>query len=238
LTCDSGGGESSFEENAMAHDHNQVHDHDHDHDHHYGDGDHHHHHPHGHHHDWHSQEYVSGWITRDLERQDDRQPIIERLIAAIPFPRDSAIAVLDVGGGSGVLTDAVLKAFPRAQVTLQDFSQPMLDSACERFAAHAGQVRYVLSDLRDLSWAQSASGPFDLAVSGIAIHNLHDLAVIAGCYEAVHGLLKSGGCFLDYDHFDRGGGVSLHQHSLRVAGFSRVELIWHEHPTAILKATV
>jgi ubiquinone/menaquinone biosynthesis C-methylase UbiE len=160
------------------------------------------------------------------------------LIAAIPYARDSAIAVLDVGGGSGVLTDAVLKAFPRAQVTLQDFSQPMLDSARARFADRAGQVRYVRCDLRDPTWAQSVGGPFDLAVSGIAIHNLHDLAVIASCYEAVHGLLKSGGCFLDYDHFDRAGGVPLHQHSLKVAGFRSVDLVWHEHPTAILKANV
>jgi 2-polyprenyl-3-methyl-5-hydroxy-6-metoxy-1,4-benzoquinol methylase len=220
----------------MAYD--QKHDHDHSHDHQHGDGHHHHHHGDHRHHDWHSQDYVSGWIARDVRRSSDRQPIIDRLIAAVPYARDSALAVLDVGGGSGVLTDAVLKAFPQAQVTLQDFSQPMLDSARVRFAERAGQVRYVLGDLRDPAWAQSVGGPFDLAVSGIAIHNLHDLAVIAGCYEKVHGLLKSGGCFLDYDHFDRAGGVPLHQHSLKVGGFRSVDLVWHEHPTAILKANV
>jgi 2-polyprenyl-3-methyl-5-hydroxy-6-metoxy-1,4-benzoquinol methylase len=222
----------------MAHDHDHKHDHDHSHDHQHGDGHHHHHHGDHRHHDWHSQDYVSGWIARDVQRSSDRQPIIDRLIAAIPYARDSAIAVLDVGGGSGVLTDAVLRAFPQAQVTLQDFSQPMLDSARVRFAERAGQVRSVLGDLRDPAWAKSVGGPFDLAVSGIAIHNLHDLAVIAGCYENVHGLLKSGGCFLDYDHFDRAGGVPLHQHSLKVAGFRSVDLVWHEHPTAILKANV
>jgi SAM-dependent methyltransferase len=230
---------------AHDHDHQHNHNHSHDHDHHHGDG-HHHHHGEGHHHDWHSQDYVSGWIARDVGRSTDRQLIIDCMIAAVPYARDSAIAVLDVGGGSGVLTEAVLKAFPRAQVTLQDFSKPMLDSAYNRFADRAGQVRYVLCDLRDPVWAKNVGGPFDLAVSGIAIHNLHDLAVIAECYEAViaecyekvHGLLKSGGCFLDYDHFDRIGGVPLHQHSLKVAGFRSVDLIWHEYPTAILKANV
>jgi 2-polyprenyl-3-methyl-5-hydroxy-6-metoxy-1,4-benzoquinol methylase len=223
----------------MAHDHNHKHNHshDHDHDHHHGDGHHHHHGDHRHH-DWHSQDYVSDWIARDGRRSSDRQPIIDRLIAAVPYGRDSAIAVLDVGGGSGVLSDAVLKAFPRAQVTLQDFSQPMLDSARKRFAERGGQVRYGLGDLRDPAWAQNAGGPFDLAVSGIAIHNLHDLAAIASCYETVHGRLKEGGCFLDYDHFDHIGGVPLQQHSLKVAGFRSVDLVWHEHPTAILKANV
>ena len=87
-------------------------------------------------------------------------------------------------------------------------------------------------------WVKTAGGPFDLAVSGIAIHNLHEMAAIANCYEAVRGLLKPGGVFLDYDHFDRVGGVPLHQHMLKVAGFAGAEPVWHEHPTAVLKASV
>ena len=58
-------------------------------------------------------------------------------------------------------------------------------------------------------------------MSGIAIHNLNDMAAIAACYQAVRRLLKPGGCFLDYDHFDRVGGVPLHQYTLKVAGFAR-----------------
>ena len=130
----------------------------------------------------------------------------------------------------------MLNAFPRAKATLADYSAPMLDRARERFAGRAGAVRYVLCDLSDPAWPQKVGRPFDLAVSGIAIHNLHELAAIAACYEAVYGLLKPGGCFLDYDHFDRVGGVPLHQHSLKVAGFNSVDIVWHGHPTAILKA--
>jgi ubiquinone/menaquinone biosynthesis C-methylase UbiE len=217
----------------MAHEHNHDHQH-HDHDH--GDGDHHHHHG-DNHHDWHSQSYVADWNARDAARVGERQPIIDRMIAAIPYAHDTEIAVLDVGGGSGVVTEAVLTAFPRSKVTVQDYSQPMLERARARFADRSGQLRYVLSDLRDQAWAQGIDERFDLAVSGIAIHNLHDLAVIVACYQGVHDLLKSGGCFLDYDHFDRIGGVPLHQHSMKVAGFRNVDLVWHDHPTAVLKAT-
>jgi SAM-dependent methyltransferase len=227
---------------AMAHDHDHKHDHpdhehDHAHDHPHHDGDDHHHHHHGDH-DWHSQAYVADWSARDAARLSERQPIIDRLIAAVPYARDAEIAVLDVGGGSGVLARAVLTAFPRAQVTLQDYSQPMLDRAHARFADRAAQLRYVLSDLRDPEWIQGIDERFDLAVSGIAIHNLQSLAAIAACYQGIHNLLKSGGSFLDYDHFDRVGGVPLHQHSMKVAGFRSVDLIWHDHPTAILKANV
>jgi ubiquinone/menaquinone biosynthesis C-methylase UbiE len=157
-------------------------------------------------------------------------------VNAIPFPRDSAIEVLDVGGGSGVVADAVLAAFPKARVTLQDFSEPMLAGARVRFAGRAGPVRYLHADLRDAPWTKSIGGSFDLAVSGIAIHNLHEMPAIGACYEAVRSLLKPGGCFLDYDHFDRVGGVPLHQHMLKVAGFSKTEIVFHQHPTAVLKA--
>jgi SAM-dependent methyltransferase len=225
------------------HDHGHGHDHSHDHSHAHSHAHSHDHHGHDHHHgdghqDWHSNCYVADWIARDGKRQAERKPFLDAMIAAVPFARDMEIAVLDVGGGSGVVTAAVLDAFPRAKVTLQDFSEPMLEIARKTFAARAGQMRFVHCDLSDPAWEQAAGGPFDLAVSAIAIHNLHELAAIAACYQAVHRLLRPGGCFLDYDHFDRIGGVPLHQHSLKVAGFASVEAVWHQFPTAVIKASV
>ena len=143
-----------------------------------------------------------------------------------------------MGGGAGVISEAVLEAFPNATVTVQDFSPHMLAAARERLSHHSTRLRTVLSDLADASWAGSIGGPFDLAASGIAIHNLHDMAVIAACYDGVRSLLKSGGAFIDYDHFDRVGGVPLHQHMLKVAGFASADVLWHEHPTAVIKASV
>ena len=224
----------------MAHDpkdHRHT-EHDHDHDHaHYHDHDHHHSHD-GDHHHWHSQAYVDGWIAREASRQGERRPFLDRLVAAVPFAREAAIEVLDVGGGSGAVSDAVLQAFPRARITLVDYSQPMIERAKKTFAARTGQFRFVLCDLREPAFEAAVGGPFDLAVSGIAIHNLNDMAAIAACYQAVRRLIKPCGCFLDYDHFDRVGGVPLHQHMLKVAGFASADVLWHEHPTAVIKASV
>jgi tRNA (cmo5U34)-methyltransferase len=166
----------------------------------------------------------------------ERMPILEALVAAIPFPTDAAIDVLDVGGGSGTVTEAVLDAFPAARVTLQDFSEPMLARAKEKFSSRDRAIGYVRCDLSDPAWPQSVGGLFDLVVSGEAIHHLKDLAAMAACYEAVHSLLKPGGCFLDYDNFDNFGGVPLHQHSMKVAGFKAADPVWHKHPTAVIKA--
>jgi SAM-dependent methyltransferase len=225
-------GHSHSHSHDHSHDHGHSHDHDHDHGH-----DHHHHHDHDDHgHDWHSDRYVADWIARDARRMAERMPILEALIAAVPLPADAQIDVLDVGGGSGVVSAAVLDALPSARLTLQDFSEQMLTRAREKFSAHDRAIKYVQCDLEDRAWPQKVGGPFDLVVSGIAIHNLKDLAAMAACYEAIHGLLKPGGCFLDYDHFDKFGGVPLHQHSMKVAGFKAADPVWHKHPTAVIKA--
>jgi 2-polyprenyl-3-methyl-5-hydroxy-6-metoxy-1,4-benzoquinol methylase len=233
----------------MSHDPKHPHSHDHSHDHgHSHDHDHHHHghdhdHGHGHHHhdhneNWHSDRFVADWIARDARRMAERMPILEALIAAVPFRADAAIDVLDVGAGTGVVSEAVLDAFPAARLTLHDFSAQMLARAKEKFSSHDRTIRYVQCDLQDPAWVQKVGGPFDLVVSGEALHHLRDLAAMAASYEAVHGLLKPGGCFLDYDMFDNFGGVPLHQHSMKVAGFKAADPVWHKHPTAVIKAVV
>src|SRR5215469_4179086 len=155
------------------------------------------------HHDWHSQSYVEEWIERDRQRDEERRSRLRNMLATPTFSPDTALSVLDVGGGYGVVTEEVLRAFPQARVTLQDYSQPMLDEARRRLAAFATQVGYVQCDLRDPSWTDRIGGPFDLTVSAIAIHNLGELAAMADCYRGIARVLKSGALLLDYDLFER-----------------------------------
>ncbi len=188
------------------------------------------------HHDWHSKGYVEEWIARDLTRDDERRKRLHQMLAEAPYTAEDEIAVLDVGGGYGVVTEEVLHAFPRAQVTLQDYSQPMLDQARRRLAANAGQVSYAVGDLRDPAWARQVGGPFDLVVSAIAIHNLRDPGQIAACYRAIAGLLKPEGVFLDYDLFELIGGLDAQLRTIRDAGFAAADCIWQEGRVAIVAA--
>jgi ubiquinone/menaquinone biosynthesis C-methylase UbiE len=185
-------------------------------------------------HDWHSSEYVSEWITRDTTRDGERRPLLHQMLSAAPLPHDAALEVLDVGAGYGVVSEEVLLAFPAARITLQDYSQPMLDRARQRLADHSERLRYVMCDLTDPSWPLQVGGPFDLAVSAIAIHNLRDPAKIYACYRAIRDLLKPGGYFLNCDRFVQG--VQPHVAELRESGFDRVECSWQEPPRAILIA--
>jgi SAM-dependent methyltransferase len=185
-------------------------------------------------HDWHSTDYVAEWIARDVTRDESRRPALRDMVALAPFARDAAIRALDVGGGYGIVADEVLKAFPNARLTLLDYSQPMLDQARARLAAHVGRVGYVLADLTDRAWPAKAGGPFDLAVSGIALHNLRDRAQIAACYADIAGLLAPGGVFLDYDHVDYCGGLEANLAALRAGGFATAKAASYDKPTAVL----
>jgi SAM-dependent methyltransferase len=189
------------------------------------------------HHDWHSPSYVDEWIARDVTRDAERRPRLRDMLGAAPFPRDAMISVLDVGGGYGVVTEEVLGLFPQARVTLQDYSQPMLDAARRRLGQFGDRVSYAVGDLRDPAWTGAVGGPFDLAVSAIAIHNLRDLELIARCYAGVAQVLKPGVLFLDYDLFDLIGGVAAQREAMRAAGFVRVDCLWQESPRAIFAAT-
>jgi trans-aconitate methyltransferase len=183
-------------------------------------------------HDWHSAEYVDKWITRDLTRPE-RVGYMEEMMAAAKFPKDAQIKVLDVGGGNGLVTEFVLKTFPKARVTVQDYSQPMLDKARERFGMLGNQVGYLRSDLLIPGWEKEAGGPFDLVVSSIAIHNLGNMDAMGAVYKAIYALLAPGGQFLDNDHLTNVGGFQLHLDALKATGFSDVKCVREEKPQII-----
>ena len=186
-------------------------------------------------HDWQSTDYVTGWIDHDVARDPERRPLLRQMLSSACFPPHAELKVLDVGAGYGVVTEEVLRAFPAAHITLQDYSRAMLDQACRRLAGHADRFSYVLADLMDPAWPQHVGGPFDLAVSAIVLHNLGSREKIFACYPAICGLLRPGGCFLNCDRFV--DGVDGHLTALRTAGFGRVECTWQDPPRAIVVAT-
>ncbi len=202
------------------HDHGHSHDHDHAHS----------HAPH----DWHSQTYVDQWIKRDESRDDERRPRIRQMIAMAKLPHDAALVVLDIGGGYGFVTEEVLRAYPNARVTLQDYSDLMLARARENLAKSLGQLSFMLADLTDPHWSEHVGGPFDLIVSAIAIHNLRAMDKIAACYRGIAVLLKPGAPFLDYDLFQQHGGIETHIGMMQEAGMTRVSRAWDDGHAAII----
>jgi tRNA (cmo5U34)-methyltransferase len=76
--------------------------------------------------------------------------------------------VLDLGAGTGLLSEQLVAAFPNISVELLDGSAPMLDEARARL--DDGVAALHLADLAD----PLPEGPFDAIVSALAIHHLQD----------------------------------------------------------------
>ena len=144
--------------------------------------------------------------------------------------------ILDLGCGDGILGRFLLEQFPAAQVVFADFSEPMLDAARMRLE---GEERAVIkkADFSDSAWMDAVEihPPFDLVLSGFAIHHQPDERKKA-LYSEIHSLLSRGGLFLNLEHvssltppahvlFDEFFVDYLHEfHSRSGGGVSREEI--------------
>jgi ubiquinone/menaquinone biosynthesis C-methylase UbiE len=145
--------------------------------------------------------------------------------------------VADLGCGDGVLTRSLLAAYPAAVATLVDFSEPMLTAARARLADRVPAPRFVAADLARSVWVETVAdgAPFDVVVSGYAIHHLPDVRKRT-LYGEIFGLLAPGGMFVNIEHVASCSGWieaisddvmidSLHAfHATRGAGKSRAQV--------------
>ena len=119
--------------------------------------------PHGLH-DWSSKEYVRDWATRQDRYEEERQPQFQMIADAIPFSRDAAIQILDVGAGYGALTQFLLEQFPSATVLCQDGSEEMAELGRRRMLKWKGRFDYVIADFSKPGWSRAIPGSFDTVV--------------------------------------------------------------------------
>ena len=123
---------------------------------------------------------------------DDFYGIAVDLAAAAP---GAAPRVLDLGAGTGLLAERVLRRLPGARVTLLDFSEAMLAHARARFAGSSAAVEIRVGDHA----TADLGGPWDAIVSALSIHHLPDgekRRLFARAFAA----LAPGGVFVNADN--------------------------------------
>ena len=101
--------------------------------------------------------------------------------------------VLDLGAGTGLMSEAVLARYPGTEIVLLDGAAAMLDQARERLVG--ANASFVVSDLRD----ELPAGPFDAVVSALAIHHLEhpeNRRLLARITAA----LRPGGAYVNAEH--------------------------------------
>lgn len=97
--------------------------------------------------------------------------------------------VLDVGAGTGLLSERVARALPDAELTLLDGSPAMLATARARLGAGPVHLHQDFAD--DLP-----AGPWDAIVSALAIHHVEDEHK-RRLFAQVHERMAPGGVFVN-----------------------------------------
>ncbi|HEY6195860.1 MAG TPA: class I SAM-dependent methyltransferase [Candidatus Eisenbacteria bacterium] len=129
-------------------------------------------------------------IRRFIPHYDDMLATGVELLARLA-PPDAH--VLDLGGGTGALSAAVLRGLPEAHVTLLDVDRAMLDEAGRRLAPFGDRAA-----LREGSFFDPLPAA-DAAVASLALHHVRDLGAKTELYRAIHAALAPGGVFLNLD---------------------------------------
>jgi tRNA (cmo5U34)-methyltransferase len=129
-------------------------------------------------------------IRRFIPHYEDMLATGVELLAALAPP---AARVLDLGGGTGALSAAVLGGRPEARVTLLDVDPAMLDEARRRLDRFGDRVEF-----REGSFLDPLPAA-DAVVASLALHHVHDLGAKTELYRSIHAALGPGGVFLNLD---------------------------------------
>lgn len=129
-------------------------------------------------------------IRRFIPYYDDMLANGVELLAALAPPD---VHVLDLGGGTGALSAALLGTLPEARVTILDVDGAMLDEARRRLDRFGDRVEFRAASFFDPLPAA------DAVMASLALHHVHDLGAKTGVYRAIHAALPAGGVFVNLD---------------------------------------
>jgi tRNA (cmo5U34)-methyltransferase len=114
--------------------------------------------------------------------------VLEKMVSVwCPLPSK----ILDLGCGDGALGRMLLDAHPTANMIFADFSEPMLEALRRQIVGNQ-QTTVIKADFATPAWAKSfeAEKPFDVIVSGFAIHHQPDDRK-KELYAEIYGLLRN-----------------------------------------------
>ncbi len=203
-------------------------------------------------------------IRTYIPHYDESRKVQLELLAAADI--QEVARIVDLGGGTGSLAEAILDRFPQALVVVRDIDPEMILIAQGRLARFANRVELELGSFADpLPTA-------DAVLSAFALHHIPNLEEKAEVYRRIREALRSPGVFLNADAvagpfwpflrdqwaaFMAGKGFTLEQgygnldswaaedtyfsvheelRAMAHGGFEHPECLWRLGPVAILGA--
>ncbi len=119
------------------------------------------------------------------------------VIELIPFSKYDNFLFADLGAGSGIFIEKILKNFPNSKALWIDFSDDFKLIAQNKLKKFKNRVIYVKSSL-EKNWDKKIGRKLDIIVSMSAIHHLEETEkkkLYSKCYQ----VLNKGGLFFNID---------------------------------------
>ena len=144
--------------------------------------------------------------------QQHPEPSLRLIQDLAPSPQAS---IIDVGGGTSLLVDALL-SLGFTQLTVLDLSETALATARLRLAAQASEVTWIAADIRSVGLPRQA---YDIWHDRAVFHFLVDAADRQRYVEQVHRSLRPGGFLILATFADNGpeqcSGLPVMRHSAK-----------------------
>ncbi|MDD2786233.1 MAG: methyltransferase domain-containing protein [Patescibacteria group bacterium] len=127
-------------------------------------------------------------IRRSIPGHDELHKKFEE-VAREYIASNKVERILELGIGTGLTSEKILKLIPTASLTAVDFSEKMMDGAKKRLSKY--NVAYILGDYAEIN----LDDDFDMVISVIGIHHQKDEGK-KKLFRKIYGSLKSGGVFI------------------------------------------
>ena len=114
-------------------------------------------------------------------------------VAAREATRTSPHRVVDLGAGTGALSEAILQANRSSHVQLIDIDREMLFQARDRLSGCGARVQFT-----EMSFLEPLP-PCGAAVASIALHHVRSITAKRTLYRRIHAAVEPGGAFVNAD---------------------------------------
>ncbi|MHC4269565.1 MAG: class I SAM-dependent methyltransferase [Planctomycetota bacterium] len=119
----------------------------------------------------------------------------------LPFNRSDNIRILDLGVGTGYLSQKIIETFPKASIVAIDAAEMMIDKAKLRLKDQLERITFETATFQELSNKEKDLSGIDTVVSAFALHHLSREEKLR-LFQYVHSILKPDGWFINCDIFN------------------------------------
>jgi tRNA (cmo5U34)-methyltransferase len=122
--------------------------------------------------------------------------MLEAIFDPVDFPQKKKIHALDLGLGTGNLTQKIFRRFPNAIVTAIEISPDMIQLAKEKLRPFKARLQIIEGDFSKIELPKNH---FDLVVSCMSLHHIAQAQTKMKFYKRLFSTLRAGGIFSSSD---------------------------------------